>query len=63
MRMRAALVFSNRLSQPRRRGERNVGEDVQMMFAYSENGEYLDKLAVRMIQTQANLVFRHISIE
>jgi hypothetical protein len=49
------VVFSNRTSLPRRRGERNVGEDLQMMFAYSESGEYLDKLAVRMIQTQANL--------
>ena len=49
------VVFSNRTSLPRRGGELNVGEDLQMMFAYSESGEYLDKLAVRMIQTQANL--------
>jgi hypothetical protein len=25
------------------------------MYSYSESGEFLDKLAVRMIQTQANL--------
>ena len=33
------LVFSNRTSLPRRKGERNFGEDVQVMFAYSESGE------------------------
>ena len=49
------VVFSNRISKPRRKGETYGAEDMAMLYAYMESGEYLNKLAVRVIQTQMSL--------
>ena len=49
------VVFSNRVSKPRRKGETYFGEDMQMLYSHMESGDYLNKLAVRVIQTQVGL--------
>ncbi len=43
------------MSKPRRKGETYFGEDMQMLYSYMESGEYLNKLAVRVIQAQIAL--------
>src|SRR5581483_9646000 len=49
------IVFSNRVSRPRRRWANNVADDVMMLLAYNESGDYLNKLAVRIIESKVNL--------
>ena len=44
------VVFSTNVGRPRRRGESNIGEDLQMYFQYHESGEFLRKLAQRVIE-------------
>lgn len=49
------VVFSNRVSQPRDRGRSYFAEDVQLLYNYSESGEFLNTLAQRIIA-------RHVSL-
>jgi DNA invertase Pin-like site-specific DNA recombinase len=49
------VVFSTRVSLPRRRGGNYVAEDVQLVCSYSESGEYLNKLALRVLESQVQL--------
>jgi DNA invertase Pin-like site-specific DNA recombinase len=49
------VVFSNRVSQLRVRGRNYFGEDVLILYAYTESGEFLNKLAVRMVEVLTKL--------
>lgn len=49
------MVFSNRTSGPRERGQHYFERDILLLHEYTQNGEFLNKLAVRVIQTQARL--------
>ena len=49
------VVFSNRVSHARQRGRTYFAEDVQMLFEYSQNGEFLIKLSQRVLETQLRL--------
>ena len=49
------IVFHNRVSLPRERGQHYFAEDIQLLYEYTQNGEFLTKLATRVLQTQARL--------
>ena len=49
------VVFSNRVSAPRQRGGHYFGEDMQLLYSYTESGEFLNKLAVRVLESQVRL--------
>lgn len=46
------LVLSDRIVEPRDRSDTNLGEQLVQMISYHESGEYLLKLAERIIQAQ-----------
>lgn len=43
------LVFSTRVSLPRQSGLNYFADDISILYSYTESGEYLNKLAVRMV--------------
>ncbi len=49
------VVFSNRISEPRKRGQDSFPENIQLLYEYSQNGEFLNKLATRVLQSQRRL--------
>ena len=48
------VVFSNRVAEPRShgRGHEYISQDLTAYLEYSANGDYLNKLAVRVLQAQ-----------
>ena len=53
-----AVVFSTRVSRPRDYGLHYPGEDIEMMFSYIKSSEFLQDLAVRVLQVQGELARR-----
>jgi DNA invertase Pin-like site-specific DNA recombinase len=49
------VVFSTRVSLPRQRGLNYIAEDILILFSYSESGEFLNKLAIRVLESQIAL--------
>ncbi|MFY9586514.1 MAG: recombinase zinc beta ribbon domain-containing protein [Actinomycetota bacterium] len=49
------IVFHNRISEPRERGLHYFEKDILLLYEYTQNGEFLSKLATRIIQTQVHL--------
>jgi DNA invertase Pin-like site-specific DNA recombinase len=49
------LVFANRVSEPRERGVHHFDRDILLLYEYTQNGEFLVKLATRVVQTQLHL--------
>ncbi len=49
------VVFSTRVSQPRQRGGSYFGEDMNILYSYTESGEFLNKLAIRVLESQIQL--------
>lgn len=49
------IVFSNRTSEPRDRGVYHFDRDILLLHEYTQNGEFPNKLALRVLQTQARL--------
>ncbi len=49
------IVFHNRVSEPRERGIHYFEKDILLLFEYTQNGEFLTKLSVRVVQTQLHL--------
>jgi len=49
------VVFSTRVSRPRRPGRRDLGETIVKHIDYEKGGAYLDDLAVRVIEKQRSL--------
>src|SRR5947209_16586341 len=48
------IEFSNRTAAPRRRGTNNFADDIQLLFQYTEAGQYLVNLAQRVIEGQVH---------
>ena len=46
------IVFVNRVAQPRQRGQQYIADDVLSMFEYAQNGDFLNKLSQRVLETQ-----------
>lgn len=49
------IVFSNRVSSPRRRGTEDFAQSIQKLIDYQESGTFLEKLATRVIECQQRL--------
>jgi DNA invertase Pin-like site-specific DNA recombinase len=49
------FVFENRVSEPRERGLHYFERDILLLYEYTQNGEFLTKLATRVVQTQMHL--------
>ena len=49
------VVFSNRVSEPRTCGPNYFPQDMLLLYEYTENGQFLQKLAIRVLQTQTRL--------
>ncbi|MBA3313299.1 MAG: hypothetical protein H0T47_08430 [Planctomycetaceae bacterium] len=58
------IVFTNRVSEPRTRGKHYFAEDVLLLLLllheYTQNGEFLTKLAGRLLETQISLRTRRL---
>ena len=46
------IVFVNRVAQPRQPGQQYIADDVLSMFEYAQNGDFLNKLSQRVLETQ-----------
>ncbi|MEX2172072.1 MAG: recombinase family protein [Pirellulales bacterium] len=46
------IVFVNRVAPPRQRGQQYIADDVLSMFEYAQNGDFLNKLSQRVLETQ-----------
>jgi len=49
------IVFSTGVFDPRQKGKNYIAEDITNLMSYSESGEFLNKLAVRVIEAQTSL--------
>lgn len=52
------IVFGNRVSLPRERGLHYFDRDILLLYEYTQNGEFLTRLATRVVQAQVNLARR-----
>ena len=52
------IVFGNRVSLPRERGLHYFERDILLLYEYTQNGEFLTRLATRVVQAQVNLARR-----
>lgn len=52
------IVFGNRDSLPRERGLHCFDRDILLLYEYTQNGEFLTRLATRVVQAQVNLARR-----
>ncbi len=52
------IVFSSRTVAPRRRGESNVVADITALVAYDETGQFLNRLASRIVQAKTSRAAR-----
>ena len=49
------IVFTDRVSGPRERGVNYFPEDIRLLFDYTESGEFLNKLATRVLESKNRL--------
>lgn len=50
LKLGVTVIFSNRVSLPRKRGVNYIADNIQLLFTYTEAGEYLNLLAQRVIE-------------